>query len=121
MKHHKLISNLIASGWKEFTTHKTRCTALYKSFQGRNECLCNEGKRKQAELYIHEFDDHSSVSIEVCGEIADERWININLYGLKLTDDASYYEGQTNEALDIWDFASRKNIKTCLDKADKSA
>jgi hypothetical protein len=108
MTHHKIISNLITSGWKEFKSHKTQCTAFYKSFQNRNECLCNEGKKKQAEIYIHEFDGHCSVNIEVAGEIADERWININLYGLKLTDDASYYENQTNEALDTWDFASRK-------------
>ena len=115
----RLITNLIDAGWKKFPCHhKGRCTALYKSFANRNECLCNEGKRKQAEIYIHEFDDHWSVEIEVAGEISEDRWIRLTLHGLKLTDDAAYYEYQVNRVLDIWDFASSQ--KTCLEKAGDS-
>jgi len=113
-----LITNLTDAGWKQFPTHKAQCIALYKSFQNRNECLCNEGKRKQAEIYVHEFENHWSAEIEVHGEISDDRWVKITLHGLKLTEDASYYEYQVNQTLDIWDFASSQ--KTCLEKADDS-
>lgn len=110
MNTEKLISNLESLGWKKAKCWKPDAILLFKKFPGHKECQCNQNKDKQVEIYLHSTEHlgktHNSAEIEIHGELTDESWIKIQLYGIQLTEDAKYYEQQAQKGLFIWDFAA---------------
>lgn len=110
-----LIDQLQQHGWIKFDNRLKSCDhSFYKTFQGHEECRCNQNKRKQVEVYIWDnwvknlHNPMISVEINCVGELPDGSWVHHEFYGLK--PDIDYINQKTEEILQIWDYSVKNNL-----------
>ncbi len=105
----------INNGWIESTNPIVQSDKFfYKLFEGHSECYCNEGKKKQVELYVWDHRKYGAgVSYEVrcTGQLPDETWINLEAYSLNENEP----DEKAEELLEMWDWAVKNNL-TKLEK-----
>ena len=105
----ELIEQLAQDGWRSFRSQlRSECLAFYKPFEGHPECVCNDGKRKQVEVYLYQSrnDGRLTAEIECNGEVTSGHWIKIQLYAF---NDCTFetITGKVQEALRVWDHAAK--------------
>ena len=102
---------LTSNGWKQFKDFLAQSDiAFYKTFAGHEECRCNEGKKKQVEVYIYDHRKHGypNVCYEVkcTGELPDGTWLDLKSYGLKQDN----VDEKAEELLQLWDCSVKNNL-----------
>lgn len=107
-----LIDQLQEHKWIKFVNRMKSCDhAFYKTFEGHEECRCNQHKRKQVEVYIwdhHIYGASISVEINCVGELADGTWLKLEFYGLK--SEIDHINEKTEEILNLWDYSAKNNF-----------
>lgn len=86
----EIIAALVAVGWREFPCHfeSKGARAFAKSFEGHAECKCNQGKRKQIEVYfwpLQLFHGHTfqpRFRVDCVGELPSNQWLRMNIEAL---------------------------------------
>jgi len=103
---------LIGNGWKQFKDFlQNSDVAFYKTFAGHEECRCNEGKKKQVEVYVYDHRKYSASSgvgyeVKCTGELPDGTWIELKAHGLK----QDHVDPKAQELLSIWDWSVKNNL-----------
>lgn len=106
---HPINQQLLDDGWKIWPTpwEKT-ATFLAKSFDNHAECKCNEGKRKQVEIYHYHprrydnTDVPDSWKVQIVGQLPDNEWLRISIGGLS---DYDVIQRTVDQLLQVWDHA----------------
>ena len=104
---------LTGNGWKQFKDCLGQSDiSFYKTFAGHEECRCNEGKKKQVEVYVYDHRKYGYPSIgyelKCTGELPDGTWIDLKSYGL--SEDNVDHKAQ--ELLEVWDWSVKINLTT---------
>jgi len=95
MNAESIIDNLLADGWREYPSHYRDGTRLFcRSFEYASECKCNQGNRKQVEVYYHlpvSFNDvylplPEMFSVEIVGQLPNNEWLKMRVGSLKSID-----------------------------------
>lgn len=103
---------LKGNGWIQFKDLlRNSDIAFYKTFAGHEECRCNEGKKKQVEVYIYDHRKYSPVAgvgyeVRCTGELPDGTWIDLKSYGLKQDN----VDDKAEEILSVWDWSVKNNL-----------
>jgi hypothetical protein len=103
---------LTSNGWKQFKDHLGQSDiSFYKTFAGHEECRCNEGKKKQVEVYVYDHRKYSSVAgvgyeVKCTGELPDGTWLDLKSYGLSEDN----IDPKAQELLAIWDWSVKNNL-----------
>lgn len=104
-----LIKGLEKAGWKQFPVTLSRCdVSLYKGFTSHEECRCNNGKPKQVGIHIYMFDDFTSCSIQVVGDVGGDNWVKLESYGNENITPKKADQIAQN-MLAVWDFAVKNH------------
>jgi hypothetical protein len=107
---HPINQQLLDDGWREYPDHlgERKRLLFCKSFDGHAECKCNEGKRKQVEIYHYPADRingyvlRESWRVDCVGQLPDNEWLRMNVEGLT---DIDTINRTLNQLLKIWDYA----------------
>ena len=103
---------LTGNGWKQFKDFLNQSDiAFYQTFAGHEECRCNEGKKKQVEVYVYDHRKYSSVAgvgyeVKCTGELPDGAWLDLKSYGLSEDN----IDPKAQELLAIWDWSVKNNL-----------
>jgi len=103
---------LTGNGWIQFKDFLGQSDiAFYKTFAGHEECRCNEGKKKQVEVYVYDHRKYSAASgvgyeVKCTGELPDGTWIELKAHGLK----QDHVDPKAQELLSIWDWSVKNNL-----------
>lgn len=103
---------LTGNGWKQFKDFLGQSDiAFYKTFAGHEECRCNEGKKKQVEVYVYDQRKYSAVvevgyEVKCVGELPDGTWIVLKFYGLNQDE----VDPKAQELLEVWDWSVKNNL-----------
>ena len=103
---------LTGNGWKQFKDFLGQSDiAFYKTFAGHEECRCNEGKKKQVEVYVYDHRKYSSVAgvgyeVKCTGELPDGTWIELKSHSLS----EDFVDRKAQELLAIWDWSVKNNL-----------
>ena len=110
MKLQDLIPLLEQAGWKRFRNEMKKADAcLAKGFPSHEECRSNQGKGKQVEVYLYEWEARQpSCMIELCGDIGEDEWIHLNRYGVTKPS-LEKIEAIAKSLLELWDIAVKKH------------
>jgi hypothetical protein len=106
MNAESIINDLLSDGWREQPSHYRDGTRLfYKSFADAHECKCNQGKRKQLEIYyylqqrISRFDIPDRFQIECHGKLPNNEWIRMSFRGF---DSIDKIDSAAKTLIDLW-------------------
>lgn len=102
---------LTSKGWIQFKDFLNQSDiAFYQTFAGHEECRCNQGKKKQIEVYIynHQKYGYPKIGYEVkcSGELPDGTWIELKSYGLS----EDFVDPKAQELLEVWDWSVKNNL-----------
>ena len=103
---------LTSNGWIKFKDFLCQSDiAFYKTFAGHEECRCNEGKKKQVEVYVYDHRKYSSVAgvgyeVKCTGELPDGTWIELKSHSLS----EDFVDRKAQELLAIWDWSVKNNL-----------
>jgi hypothetical protein len=103
---------LTGNGWKQFKDFLGQSDiAFYKTFAGHEECRCNEGKKKQVEVYVYDHRKYSAVAgvgyeVKCTGELPDGTWVELKSHGLNQDD----VDHKAQELLEVWDWSVKNNL-----------
>ena len=102
---------LTGNGWKKFKDFLNQSDiAFYQTFAGHEECRCNEGKKKQVEVYVYDHRKYGypSIGYEVkcTGELPDGTWLELKSHGLS----EDFVDSKAQELLAIWDWSVKNNL-----------
>ena len=116
MKLKDLIPLLEQAGWREFKdSFKKADRCFSKRFPSHEHCRCNEGKDKQVEVYLYEWEKcikpAPSCMIEVHGDMDDNNWIILTRHGIA-DPDVQNIESIAESLLQTWDFAVKQHNQT---------
>ena len=101
---------LLADGWRMFPSPFRNDTkqGYAKSFEGHAECKCNQGKRKQIEIYHYSADRILTKTlpetwrVDCVGQLPDNEWLHMNVEGV--SDIETIYR-TVDQLLKLWDYA----------------
>lgn len=101
---------LVSNGWRIWTDQfgEPGDIAFAQSFDGHAECKCNQGKRKQVEVYYHPrklvygcvFNE--SWTVKCVGQLPDNEWLRMHVENL---ENLEAIERTVQTLLTIWDEA----------------
>ena len=103
---------LTSNGWIQFKDFLAQLDiAFYKTFAGHEECRCNEGKKKQVEVYVYDHRKYSAAAgvgyeVKCTGELPDGTWIELKAHGLKQDN----VDEKAEEILQLWDWSVKNNL-----------
>lgn len=118
----EIICWLKSEGWMPCHTYHRDAEMLYKSFAGYPDCLSNQRKKKQVEIYLFQHDNWLLPEVECVGEIQGGFWHVSKVYGFEPTKEG------INRAVEIvlktWTAAARLRggpKRPCAPCADDNA
>jgi len=102
---------LISNGWKQFKDFLQQSDiSFYKTFAGHEECRCNEGKKKQVEVYVYDHRKYGTTGVgydvKCTGELPDGTWLELKSHGLN----QDHVDPKAQELLSIWDWSAKNNL-----------
>ena len=102
---------LTGNGWKQFKDFLNQSDiAFYQTFAGHEECRCNEGKKKQVEVYVYNYRKYGypkiGYEVKCTGELPDGTWIELKSYGLS----EDFVDPKAQELLEVWDWSVKNNL-----------
>jgi len=99
---------LIADGWKEYPNQfRKQDKCFFKRFNTPTKCHGNSEKSGiQIQISVSEFQEHSSMEMELIGELKDGTWVELLNYSLPATVDE--VTALIPRILAIWEAANSK-------------